>query len=183
MNNKIRNIISLMATLVFLVLALGSISGIPEGTDVPCGDKMNITAELLGEPGTDISQFSQIVIKVIDRETNEPLPNIEVGAAFALHYFVSPKGTLDNPFPCPNEGIMKALANSEPTAKITDANGVVEFFEVWVASYDVDRLIGLVAVRDPSLDSEYVPRETNIALKQEAPFTSFTISLLKIDSL
>jgi hypothetical protein len=164
MKNRLNHFLSLLALVGFLFVAIYC-GPIPEGE---CDDPRNIELEWTGET----NQFSTVTIRIIDRITMEPIPNITVDALWSA-YYIEAYANCDN-------GLMQAWP-LQAVNYVTDVNGRIQTPVVWVSRDLKDRLIGQLHIAD---DNEvYVPRETFIRIEQNTNTMSFTIPLLKFETL
>jgi|GEM_PF-5038938 len=172
MKKKLRHIYSFLAALFFLLLAFGSAPG---SIEIPCDDPKNVPSEPLESPK---SQETTVRLRIVEKETNEPIPNVDIFGSMIQYYHFP--GEL-----CPDEGIMKIWTVDLGFERKTDSNGYAEITSQWLAADVKDRLIGQLNI-DYWVNGEYdkyVPKKVNIKIDQDTPSASYTISLLKFDSL
>ena len=167
MKKTIQNTISFLGLFIFLWTAIGSTSDSFE----KCGDPDNVIVETIPESG----QISTVNIRLVDKITNEPIPNVSINLQFYL-FFVKPSENNN----CPTEGKIVFYPLTEST-RTTNADGIAEDVVLWSARDKKDNVVGIITIFGET--TEYNRAEIKIKLEQDSPNSTFTIPLLKYDLL
>jgi hypothetical protein len=163
--------ISLVA-FVLLAMASGDGTGVESWT---CNDPVLKTTEPTTPIGSGVATYQ---IRVLDKETNDPIPNLTVTAAWNSYNFIPLMKQGQNcPEKCYRELHLKAVAEGK-----TNANGIFSGdTPAWQAHDIKDKMVGEILIDDPS--SIYVPKRMVVRFGNGETSGTFTAHLLKINSL
>ena len=139
--------------------------------DIKCGDASNIMLE----PVDRSVITTNITIKVVDKESNDAISNMEL-RVYTKRVFCIPLHMSED---CPNEGTVRSVVGSGDDVE-TNGDGIVTLSRYWEVADKKDLLIAVVRIKGNEV---YSATRRRFRISQDQENVVITVPLLKMTAL